>query len=222
MHKKKLKGEGGFRLHPEQGEQESRIFRAVTCMMRSVTLSNRIRPEVSCDSALYNQNFTKIKIINENTMEMSTQKKLKVAKMATEPIVAAVAAEQKSHNDDADDVKTDKIHASDTESDSCAPAVMAAEDAGDSDADASQASDAAAAAVDAVSACDEMVKVSEIEALVAQAEERGYLRGRNESIERLMHQPGILEREPWRRETSGQTDSEPMILNNLRVSIWDR
>lgn len=153
---------------------------------------------------------------------MSTQKKLKVAKMATEPIVAAVAEEQKSHNDDADNVKTDIIHASDTEPASCAPAVTGAENAGDTDAAASQASDDDVTVADAENVCDEIVKASEIEVLVAQAEERGYLRGRNESIERLMHQPGILEQEPWRRETPGQTDSEPMILNNLRVSIWDR
>lgn len=66
------------------------------------------------------------------------------------------------------------------------------------------------------------MKLSEIEALVAEAEERGYLRGRNESIERLMRRPGILEQEPWQREAYIQPETEPMILNNPRVSIWDR
>lgn len=50
-----------------------------------------------------------------------------------------------------------------------------------------------------------------VEALVTEAERRGYLRGRNERIERLMAQPGV-----WEEPKSG-----PTILNRPRRSIWD-
>lgn len=64
----------------------------------------------------------------------------------------------------------------------------------------------------------------EMEKLLAEAEERGYLRGRNESIGRLMREPGALER-PLAQEEPGSSDrgdGSPMILSNPRVSIWDR
>lgn len=65
---------------------------------------------------------------------------------------------------------------------------------------------------------------ADIEARIAEAETRGYLRGRNESIAELMREPAVFERQhapgipplPENRE-----DSQPMILNNPRVSIWD-
>lgn len=50
-----------------------------------------------------------------------------------------------------------------------------------------------------------------VEALVAEAERRGYLRGRNERIEALMAEPGV-----WEERESG-----PTILNRPRRSIWD-
>lgn len=58
---------------------------------------------------------------------------------------------------------------------------------------------------------------------LAEAEQRGYLRGRNESIEQLMREPAPLERPsaPSRPEPESG-ESAPMILNNPRVSIWDR
>lgn len=58
---------------------------------------------------------------------------------------------------------------------------------------------------------------------LAEAEQRGYLRGRNESIEQLMREPAPLERPsaPSRPEPESG-ESVPMILNNPRVSIWDR
>lgn len=59
----------------------------------------------------------------------------------------------------------------------------------------------------------------EIERMVAEAEQRGYLRGRNEQIERLMEAPTGYE-----TETLGETgylQGEPMILNSIRPSIWD-
>lgn len=61
------------------------------------------------------------------------------------------------------------------------------------------------------------------ETLIAEAELRGYLRGRNEAIERLMREPSTLERptDPAPGVPS-DPDSSPMILSNPRVSIWDR
>lgn len=70
----------------------------------------------------------------------------------------------------------------------------------------------------------------DLEARLAEAETRGYLRGRNERIEQLMREPAIFERQRGHQsipssQASGeewQADSQPMILNNPRVSIWDR
>lgn len=59
----------------------------------------------------------------------------------------------------------------------------------------------------------------EIEQMVAEAEQRGYLRGRNEQIEQLMEAPTGYE-----TETLGEgahLKGEPMILGNLKPSIWD-
>jgi hypothetical protein len=52
----------------------------------------------------------------------------------------------------------------------------------------------------------------DIKTLVDEAERRGYLKGRNEQIERLMASPGIWEPEP---------QPEPLILNRPRRSVWD-
>lgn len=73
-------------------------------------------------------------------------------------------------------------------------------------------------------------QADDIEARIAEAENRGYLRGRNERIAELMRQPALFERQtsPSARDAPGamaadsQADSQPMILNNPRVSIWDR
>lgn len=79
----------------------------------------------------------------------------------------------------------------------------------------------------------------DLEAKLAEAEQRGYLRGRNENIADLMRQPGCLQRQsprPDRPASAGlaggpsadrnaeftDSDSTAMILNNLRVSIWDK
>lgn len=67
---------------------------------------------------------------------------------------------------------------------------------------------------DVASGCqsgDEPGNGQDIETLVAAAERRGYLRGRNERIEALMAEPGV-----WEEHTSG-----PAILNRPRRSIWD-
>lgn len=155
-------------------------------------------------------------------MEPSTQKKLKAAKMATQPAVAAIAHEKFLEKVDAEDVKTAGTDPENTDPAPLAPACEGGATSADRQPAGPQDTDVHTAATPAEDNGGHMVKASEIEALVAQAEERGYLRGRNENIERLMRQPGMLQLEQWNRETSGQQDSEPMILNNLRVSIWDR
>lgn len=59
----------------------------------------------------------------------------------------------------------------------------------------------------------------EIEQMVAEAEQRGYLRGRNEQIEQLMEAPTGYETETLGE--GGHLKGEPMILGNLKPSIWD-
>lgn len=59
----------------------------------------------------------------------------------------------------------------------------------------------------------------EIEQMVAEAEQRGYLRGRNEQIEQLMEAPTGYETETLGE--SGHLQGEPMILGSLKPSIWD-
>ena len=61
-----------------------------------------------------------------------------------------------------------------------------------------------------------MVEASVLAAAVAEAEMRGYMRGRNESIENLMKAPeGVAEK-------MEEAASEPVeILSRSRVSIWD-
>ena len=56
--------------------------------------------------------------------------------------------------------------------------------------------------------------------LIAEAEMRGYMRGRNERIEELMRQPGkcIPEQAP---EPAGHNGREILILNNMRGSVWN-
>lgn len=73
-------------------------------------------------------------------------------------------------------------------------------------------------------------KQPDMAARLAEAEMKGYLRGRNERIEELMREPTMYERQTapaakpdgeLPEESSGSSHSEPMILNNRRVSIWD-
>ena len=155
-------------------------------------------------------------------MEMSTQKKLKVAKMATQPIVAAIASENNTDKENGEDVKNEQTEQEDTGAEQQLPCGEATGTGATIPSSVRQDSDPPGTGEPAAGNDSGMVKLSEIEALVAEAEERGYLRGRNESIERLMRRPGILEQEPWQREAYIQPETEPMILNNLRVSIWDR
>lgn len=59
----------------------------------------------------------------------------------------------------------------------------------------------------------------DIDALIAEAEQRGYIRGCNERIANLMEQPG-----PWQSQPPATQDDndEILILNNLRPSVWDK
>lgn len=61
----------------------------------------------------------------------------------------------------------------------------------------------------------------EIERLIAEAEARGYERGRHEGIEAWMRE-GVAERWDGRRVIGDDVgDSEVMILNNMRRSVWE-
>lgn len=66
----------------------------------------------------------------------------------------------------------------------------------------------------------------DMEAMLAEAEQRGYMRGRNERIEELMNEPAPFARQSSPQRAAEPADppstSEPLILNNPRVSIWDR
>ncbi|MDD6888808.1 MAG: hypothetical protein PUD39_00875 [Bacteroidales bacterium] len=66
-----------------------------------------------------------------------------------------------------------------------------------------------------------MVSGVEIERLIAEAEARGYERGRHEGIEAWMRE-GVAERWDGRRVIGDDVgDSEVMILNNMRRSVWE-
>lgn len=59
--------------------------------------------------------------------------------------------------------------------------------------------------------------------LIAEAEQRGYLRGRNEKIEQLMSAPGLYERIDNPRDTSTYSDDNSFeLLRHQRISIWDK
>lgn len=58
---------------------------------------------------------------------------------------------------------------------------------------------------------DEQGDGQDIASLVAEAERRGYIRGRNERIEELMAEPGVWE----------PVEQRPAILGRPRRSIWD-
>ena len=68
---------------------------------------------------------------------------------------------------------------------------------------------------------EETTPLPDIATLVAEAEERGYLRGRNEKIAMEMRSPSLWE---TMREPEHMPDYEkpqPLILNHLRPSVWD-
>ncbi len=61
----------------------------------------------------------------------------------------------------------------------------------------------------------------DIEALIAEAEERGYKRGRNERIEELMQAPGTWETPAPAPAAPTDACNEVMILNSMRRSVWE-
>lgn len=61
----------------------------------------------------------------------------------------------------------------------------------------------------------------DLEALLAEAEERGYLRGLNERAENLMNRPSVGYSPTSARSDVRTAEDEVMILNNIRPSIWD-
>lgn len=65
----------------------------------------------------------------------------------------------------------------------------------------------------------EMVAKEEVEKMLKEAEERGYLRGKNEQIEKIMEKPSIFSQQPFSEE-SGDI-SELLILKKLRKSRWE-
>ncbi len=58
----------------------------------------------------------------------------------------------------------------------------------------------------------------DIAAMVAEAEQRGYLRGKNEKISLEMKRPS-----QWNGEVPAEDAmiEQPTILNNMRKSVWD-
>ncbi len=58
----------------------------------------------------------------------------------------------------------------------------------------------------------------DIAAMVAEAEQRGYLRGKNEKIALAMKRPS-----QWNGEAPAEDAmrEQPSILNNMRKSVWD-
>lgn len=59
-------------------------------------------------------------------------------------------------------------------------------------------------------------ELPDIDRLIAEAEHRGYMRGRNESIEQLMRPA----ESPADDGINRDRPSEVLILNNLRESVW--
>lgn len=59
----------------------------------------------------------------------------------------------------------------------------------------------------------------EVRRLIEEAEQRGYIRGRNEQIEQVVMQP--LDDDPTLPPAYSDSDSCPSFLANIRPSIWD-
>lgn len=65
------------------------------------------------------------------------------------------------------------------------------------------------------------VKQAVVDTLVNEAEERGYLRGRNETIEAKMSEPGMWQSSTSSsREEAERKDRNP-FLQRVRRSVWD-
>lgn len=58
-----------------------------------------------------------------------------------------------------------------------------------------------------------------VEQMVTDAEERGYLRGRNEAVDALMERPGCRKLPECADEDDGE--DAVMILREMRRSVWE-
>ena len=68
----------------------------------------------------------------------------------------------------------------------------------------------------------ETPEAPDIEALLAEAEQRGYLRGRNEAIEASMHTPALLENGRLTRARALEApDPASLFLSRIRPGVWD-
>lgn len=73
----------------------------------------------------------------------------------------------------------------------------------------------------------EAITPDDLARAVAEAEQRGYLRGRNESISQSMRRNGIWEQPhhsedaPQPAPSSADGDDDPVLLRRIRPSIWD-
>lgn len=61
----------------------------------------------------------------------------------------------------------------------------------------------------------------DIEALIAEAEQRGYLRGLNERAEKQLQRPSVGSAPEQEHREYTAENNEVMILNNIRKSVWD-
>lgn len=70
----------------------------------------------------------------------------------------------------------------------------------------------------ATDSADQADEVPSLEALLDEAEQRGYLRGRNEAVSLEMQRPS-----QWENITGNESSDtgQPLILNNMRRSVWD-
>ena len=123
-------------------------------------------------------------------------------------LVADAATDAEVVTEEATDVKVNSV-APDAE------AVVA-------DADADANADVDGATIEAGDEAGEVLTSERVAEMVEEAEQRGYLRGRNESIEELMRRPGMFERVPDVRVDDVDQGNAPEILSRRRVSIWER
>lgn len=68
---------------------------------------------------------------------------------------------------------------------------------------------------------DEEENPLDIDALLAEAEQRGYLRGLNERAEKQLQRPSVGSAPEQERREYTAENNEVMILNNIRKSVWD-
>lgn len=82
--------------------------------------------------------------------------------------------------------------------------------------------ESAPAAPEPVVSAPDVVERQEVNRLVAEAEARGYLRGRNELAEVSMNTPGLWEN-PRRTAMDRETDPDPAygFLSKIRPGVWD-